>query len=51
MYGIFDTNKRMVELKTKDFTGLKDFLTDYIEYSIYSPYVSQEIKKLFVYLN
>ena len=51
VYGIFDTNKRMVELKTKDFTGLKDFLTDYIEYSIYSPYVSQEIKKLFVYLN
>lgn len=51
VYGIFDTNKRMVELKTKDFAGLKDFLTDYIEYSIYSPYVSQEIKKLFVYLN
>ena len=51
VYGIFDTNKRMVELKTKDFAGLKDFLTDYIEYSIYSPYISQEIKKLFVYLN
>jgi hypothetical protein len=51
VYGVFDTNKRMVELKTKDFIGLKDFLTDYIEYSIYSPFVSQEIKKLFVYLN
>ena len=51
VYGVFDTNKRMVELKNKDFVGLKDFLTDYIEYSIYSPFVSQEIKKLFVYLN
>lgn len=50
-YGVSDTNKRMVELKDTEFPGLKNFLTDYIEYTIYSPYIDQEIKKLFVYLN
>jgi hypothetical protein len=50
-YGVSDTNKRMVELKDIEFPGLKNFLTDYIEYTIYSPYINQEIKKLFVYLN
>jgi hypothetical protein len=41
----------MVELKDSEFLGLKNFLTDYIEYTIYSPYIDKEIKKLFVYLN
>lgn len=50
-YGVSDTNKRMVELKDSEFLGLKNFLTDYIEYTIYSPYIDKEIKKLFVYLN
>ena len=47
VYGVADTNKRMVLLKDYDFPGLKSFLTDYIEFSVYSPYVKPEIKKLF----
>jgi len=47
VYGVFDTNQRMVLLHDVTFSGLKNFLTDYIEMSIYSPYVSSDIKKLF----
>jgi hypothetical protein len=45
--GVYDTNQRMVMLKNNVFIGLKDYLTDYIEFSIYSPLISQEIKKQF----
>ena len=46
-YGVYDTNQRMVNLKEKEFSGIADYLTDYIELSIYSKYVSSDIKKLF----
>ena len=45
--GVFDTNQRLVHLKDNDLKGIKQFLTDYTELSIYSPYVSTDIKKLF----
>lgn len=45
--GVYNTNQRMVMLKDNVFTGLKDYLTDYIELSIYSPLISQNIKKQF----
>lgn len=45
--GVYDTNQRMVMLKDNLFTGLKDYLTDYIELSVYSPLTSQDIKKQF----
>lgn len=45
--GVYDTNQRMVMLKDNLFTGLKDYLTDYTELSIYSPLTSQDIKKQF----
>jgi hypothetical protein len=48
VYGVEDTNKRTVMLKDYTFYGLKNYLTDYTELSIYSPYVSQTIKDLFV---
>ena len=46
-YGVYDTNFRMVQLKNKTFRGLKDFLTDFTELSIYSPYVDMKYKDLF----
>ena len=46
-YGVYDTNKRIVNLKDKDFPGLKDFLTDYIELTVHSPLTSQRIKEMF----
>jgi len=45
--GVYDTNLRIVMLKDNVFTGLKNYLTDYTELSIYSPYISQDIKKQF----
>jgi len=45
--GVYDTNLRIVMLKNNIFTGLKDYLTDYTELSIYSPYISEDIKKQF----
>lgn len=45
--GVYDTNKRIVELKDYDMKGLKQFLTDYLEFTIYSPVVSKEIKQQF----
>lgn len=47
-YGVLDTNKRIISLKDRDFLGLKDFLTDYTELTIYSPIVPKEIKNLFL---
>ena len=49
VYGVYDTNRRLVLLKDYEMPGLKNFLTDYIEFSIHSPYVKPEIKKLFGY--
>lgn len=46
-YGVYDTNKRIANLKDREFPGLKDFLTDYIELSVYSPLTSQKIKEMF----
>ena len=49
--GVYDTNLRIVMLKDNVFTGLKNYLTDYIELSIYSKYISQDIKKQFGNVN
>jgi len=46
-YGVFDTNQRIVLLKDREFNGLKNFLTDYVELSIHSPHVNDSIKKMF----
>ena len=46
-YGVEDTNKRMVFLKDREFKGLMNFLTNYIEWSIHSPLVSEDIKRMF----
>lgn len=45
--GVYDTNQRMVQLKEKDFPRIEDFLTDYVEFSIYSKVTKPDIKKLF----
>ena len=47
VYGVYDTNERMVILKNRSFPGLRSFLTDFIELSIYSPAVNQKYKNLF----
>jgi hypothetical protein len=47
-YGVEDTNKRIVSLKNTELNGLNDYLNDYIELSIYSLNVSDDIKKMFV---
>ena len=49
-YGVYDTNQRLVLLKDFDMLGLKDFLTNYIEFSIYSPVVKDDIKNIFGYI-
>lgn len=46
-YGVADTNKRIVFLKDVEFNGLRNFLTDYTELTIYSTTTSSEIKKQF----
>lgn len=46
-YGVYDTNLRTVQLYNSKFSGLFDFLTDYTELSIYSPYVDKKYKELF----
>jgi hypothetical protein len=48
VFGVQDTNRRLVLLKERTFVGLKNFLTDYIEWSVYSPFVDKSIKQLFV---
>lgn len=45
--GVEDTNRRLVELKDYDMKGLRNYLTDYLEFTIYSPAVSKEIKQQF----
>jgi len=47
VYGVYDTNNRMVGLKNRSFPGLRAFLTDFIELSIYSPSVDKKYKDLF----
>ena len=49
VYGVYDTNFRMVQLKDYVFPGLRDFLTDYIELTIYSPIVDKKYRELFGY--
>ena len=46
-YGVYDTNDRMVHLKDNELPGLKQYLTDYIELTVYSTNVSIGIKNLF----
>lgn len=46
-YGVEDTNKRLVFLKDREFKGLMNFLTNYIEWSVHSPLVSEDIKRMF----
>ena len=46
-FGVYDTNKRMVLLTNKRFPGLQNFLTNFTELTIYSPFISKEIKKVF----
>jgi hypothetical protein len=48
VFGVYSTNQRMVLLKNREFVGLKNFITDYIELSVHSKYVDDNIKKLFV---
>lgn len=45
--GVYDTNNRVVQLKNRSLPGLKNYLTDFIEFSVHSPFVSKDIKKLF----
>jgi hypothetical protein len=47
IYGVYNTNNRIVNLKDKELPGLKDFLTDYIELSVHSPLTSQKVKEMF----
>lgn len=47
IFGVYDTNKRLVNLKDNELKGLKEFLTNYTELSIYSAYVSNDIKRIF----
>lgn len=47
VYGVYDTNQRIVLLKDNEFAGLKNFLTDYVELSVHSKAVKDDIKKLF----
>lgn len=47
VYGVYDTNKRIASLKDVNLKGLKQYLTDYTELTVYSKYVSNDIKKMF----
>jgi hypothetical protein len=47
VYGVYDTNQRIVLLNDHEFSGLKNFLTDYVELSVHSKAVKDDIKKLF----
>lgn len=46
-FGVASTNQRVVQISNRMMPGIINFLTDYIELTIYSPYVSKDIKKLF----
>jgi hypothetical protein len=48
VYGVYDTNMRMVQLKNNDYPGLADFLTDFTEVTIYSKITPQSIKDLYL---
>jgi len=45
--GVSDTNRRTVLRLDQSMPGLKNFLTDYTEYTIYSKLTSSKIKSLF----
>lgn len=45
--GVIDTNRRTVIRRDIEMPGLKNFLTDYTEYTIYSKLTPLKIKKLF----
>lgn len=46
--GVYDTNKRMIDLKSKKIRGIEMILNNYIELSIYSPLTKKEIKERFL---
>lgn len=46
-FGVYDTNKRLAQYYDREFPGTSKVLTDYLEFSIYSPITSYEIKKQF----
>ena len=48
VYGVYDTNLRMVQLKNNDYPGLAEFLTDFTEVTIYSKVTPQSIKDLYL---
>lgn len=48
--GVASTNERIVRLASGKFTGLDMYLTNYIEFSTYSPLCPQEFKQKFGYL-
>lgn len=46
-FGVYSTNYRIVQLSERKIPNISNFLTDYTEFTIYSPVVSEDIKKLF----
>lgn len=46
-FGVYDTNKRLAQYYDREFPGTSKVLTDYLEFSIYSPITSYDIKKQF----
>lgn len=45
--GVYDTNKRLVEFYSKRYPGTSKVLTNFIEFSIYSPLTPIDVKKQF----
>lgn len=48
VFGVYDTNLRMVQLKNNEYPGLAEFLTDFTEVTIYSKVTAQSIKDLYL---
>lgn len=46
-FGVFDTNRRLILLNERKFPQISRVLTDYIEFSIHSLLVPEEIRKQF----
>ena len=48
--GVFNTNERTIRVKASTFMGLDKYVTDFTEFSIYSPLCPVEFKQKFGYL-
>ena len=46
-HGVYDANKRLVDVTSRNLPSLLNFLTNYTELSIHSPLISQDIKAQF----